>query len=1072
MVSPSAAPAPDGPRPAVLLVDDRPENLLALEALLEPLDLDLVRATSGEEALRRVLERGFAAILLDVQMPGMDGYEVARHLRARERSRHVPVLFLTAIDASLERVVEGYAVGAVDFLSKPFHPDVLRAKVSVFAELDRRSRLLREAELREQDLRHEADLRTAEASAAESVATQLQEQAAELEQQTEEAQALAAELEHANERLQATLEELEAARESADRERREKSALLDSAAEGIYGVDEQGRCTFMNPAAAAMLGYAPEECLGRGMHALIHHSRPDGTPYPAEECPILGVVSTGEAVRIEDDVLWRKDGTCFDVENSSAPLVEDGRIRGAVVTFTDVTEWKRAESHARVQNAAVRALADATGSGDPRTRLLAAVGASAGWSHGALWEVDREERVLRCTAFWSGPSADPNAAEAVGGVTTLAPGEGLPGRVWESGAPVWISDVADDPDFPRTDAVARAGIHAAFAFPARAGGEVTGVLEFFSERVAQPDRGLLQAMDSIGGSIGQFLERRRAEAALAGSEERYRALAEASPYGILEMDDHSIILSANPAVERIFGYPAGELIGKSLEVLIPEHLRKAHRAGVERYLATRTRNIPWAGVELPALRRDGSEIPVEIGFGEYERGGRHVFAGYIRDVSERKSAEEERQRLLTEAQFARAEAEEANRAKSQFLATMSHEIRTPINAIIGYAQLLDLGIAGTLTDPQLAYLERVRASSQHLLGLVNDVLDLAKVEAGGMTVESRRATMEETVSAAVSLVAPQAGERAVSLEVSCQEAEGLSYVGDEDRVRQILVNLLSNAVKFTESGGHVRVECGRTEAPDPEARLSGGGAWMFVHVEDDGIGISADRIEAVFQPFVQAEGGHTRSHGGTGLGLTISRELAHLMGGDLTARSSPGEGSCFTLWLPTIPPPEEELLEDADEEHPGGLTIVGEAILADVRSIARTFANTLREDPLVPTGEMGDADLEDHLATMLTDFANTLVAVERDPATLRRLLRDGSEIQRVVADLHGAQRAELGWDEAAVRREYQILRVVLEAWIRERSDAGTRGDGRDVLRPVHRFVDRSEQISVRSLVQVRGLPEG
>lgn len=189
-------------------------------------------------------------------------------------------------------------------------------------------------------------------------------------------------------------------------------------------------------------------------------------------------------------------------------------------------------------------------------------------------------------------------------------------------------------------------------------------------------------------------------------------------------------------------------------------------------------------------------------------------------------------------------------------------------------------------------------------------------------------------------------------------------------------------------------------------------------------------------------------------------------------RSSPGEGSCFTLWLPTLPPPEEELLEDADEEHPGGLTVVGEAILADVRGIARTFVSRLREDPLVPTGEMGDADLEDHLATMLTDFANTLVAIERVPASPRRLLRDGSEIQRIVADLHGAQRAELGWNEASLRREHQILREVLETWMRERSDAGARGGGRDVLRPVRRFLARSEQISVRSFVQVRVLPDG
>ncbi|HET7461768.1 MAG TPA: ATP-binding protein [Longimicrobium sp.] len=240
-------------------------------------------------------------------------------------------------------------------------------------------------------------------------------------------------------------------------------------------------------------------------------------------------------------------------------------------------------------------------------------------------------------------------------------------------------------------------------------------------------------------------------------------------------------------------------------------------------------------------------------------------------------------------------AREANAAKSQFLSAMSHEIRTPINAIIGYTALLDLEIAGPLTAGQSQYLARIRASSSHLLKLVDDVLDLAKVEAGRMEVRREAAWVEAAITVAVGLVDPQASAGGVTLDY--QEGCADTYLGDDHRVRQILVNLLANAVKFTDRGGRVTVTCGTTGDPDPDAQLVGEGPWVFIRVADTGIGIAPEMREAVFEPFLQADQSHTRKQGGTGLGLTISRELARRMEGDLTLRSVLGEGSCFTLWL-------------------------------------------------------------------------------------------------------------------------------------------------------------------------------
>ena len=251
-----------------------------------------------------------------------------------------------------------------------------------------------------------------------------------------------------------------------------------------------------------------------------------------------------------------------------------------------------------------------------------------------------------------------------------------------------------------------------------------------------------------------------------------------------------------------------------------------------------------------------------------------------------------------EAHKARAAADAANRAKSQFLANMSHELRTPINAIIGYTELLAMGVSGPITPNQLSQLERVRASSKHLLTLIDDVLDLAKVEAGQMHVTLRSGLVPTVVNDALALIAIQAGERGIAIIDECSRSP-VSYVGDELRVRQILTNLLSNAVKFTESGGRITIRCGIVDTAPAEIGLAGNGPWTFIEVEDTGVGIAEQEIAQIFRPFVQAEMGRQRIHGGTGLGLTISRQLARLMGGDLCAASKLGKGSTFTLWLST-----------------------------------------------------------------------------------------------------------------------------------------------------------------------------
>jgi signal transduction histidine kinase len=244
----------------------------------------------------------------------------------------------------------------------------------------------------------------------------------------------------------------------------------------------------------------------------------------------------------------------------------------------------------------------------------------------------------------------------------------------------------------------------------------------------------------------------------------------------------------------------------------------------------------------------------------------------------------------------RLEAQAASNAKSDFLAKMSHEIRTPINAMLGYAELIEMGIAGPITEAQAKHLHRIRSSGEHLTALVNEILDLAKIEAGRMSVEPIVGIVGDVSEASLSLIRPQAASKGIELTARAPTVPPTEYIGDPQRVQQILTNLLSNAVKFTPAGGMVRIEWTTVDAPG-FAPTTPSTLWAKIVVEDSGVGIAPEDLDRIFQPFVQVDAGYTRSHGGTGLGLTISRTLARMMGGDITLESVVGKGSRFTLWL-------------------------------------------------------------------------------------------------------------------------------------------------------------------------------
>ncbi|MDQ3997751.1 MAG: ATP-binding protein, partial [Gemmatimonadota bacterium] len=516
----------------------------------------------------------------------------------------------------------------------------------------------------------------------------------------------------------------------------------------------------------------------------------------------------------------------------------------------------------------------------------------------------------------------------------------------------------------------------------------------------------------------------------------------------------------NPRYEELIP-PGRDPLGRRLRDVLPETDEHVLRL-LQNVLDT---GEPLVAIDLPAsLDRDNDGTPETYYFSLVyhplvEADG--MVSGIVcvgvevtESVQARLAAEELRraaESARADAEAARAQAVAANRAKSEFLATMSHEVRTPINAQIGYAQLLEMGLAGPLTERQREFLGRLRASSQHLLAVLSEVLDLAKVDAGRLPVAREHAMTGDATAAALALTLPDAEAKGVRVIDEGAGTRGVAYVGDENRVRQIVVNLLSNAVKFTPAGGTVTVGCDTVQNAPAQARLVGDGPWAFIRVEDTGIGIAPEHRAAVFEPFHQVESGTTRTAGGTGLGLTISRRLARLMDGDLTLESTPGVGSVFTLWLPAAA--EASGIKEsaavrgarAGREVTGfrvdGLEELGVYLRERVEAIVEAYVARLRSDAAVAAvaRPLARPELEDHVVTFLGNLAQSLIIVGRSGGLESEALADSKEIQRVIAELHGRQRRRLGWTEAQLVRDYEILGEELEAAVRQRAGEGRAG---------------------------------
>ena len=374
----------------------------------------------------------------------------------------------------------------------------------------------------------------------------------------------------------------------------------------------------------------------------------------------------------------------------------------------------------------------------------------------------------------------------------------------------------------------------------------------------------------ISSAIRDITDRRRAE-------ERFRGLLESAPDAMVIVDRDGAIVITNSQTERLFGYQRSELLGRPVEMLVPAHARARHPAHRIAYTENPHARPMGAGLNLSGLRKDGSEFPVEISLSPLTTSDELLISSSIRDITDRKRIE---QALHDK----NVELERANRAKDTFLATMSHELRTPLNSIIGFTGTLLMKLPGPLNPDQERQLRTVQTSAKHLLSLINDLLDLAKIEAGKLELSFEEVCCRELLEDVGATLRPLAEARGIELIVELPSDDVVVHA-DRRALSQIVMNLGTNAIKFTDTGS-VRI----TLAPPDE--IAG---RTVIHCIDTGIGIDSADVEKLFEAFHRI--GNQRRREGTGLGLHFSQRLAALLGGHISVRSEPRHGSDFSLVL-------------------------------------------------------------------------------------------------------------------------------------------------------------------------------
>jgi PAS domain S-box-containing protein len=670
------------------------------------------------------------------------------------------------------------------------------------------------------------------------------------------------------------------------------STTLAGLADAVIITDVQVRIASMNPAAEQATGWQANEARWRPLlEVLVLHA--PAAPDPLDS-PFADVFRTGSIVPIPAMAFLRsKQGEDKAIEGSAAPIRNPrGQVIGAVIVFRDVTERQIAARRRDAQYAVTQLLAEASSLEEVAPALLRTICESLDWEVGAFWSVEESAQALRCIELWHAAEAKVAAFTALSKASAFTRGVGLPGRVWATGKPVWIPDVMQDESSPRGQAAAGDGLRTACAFPIRVGSDLLGVIELFSQGTRPPDHELLRMMADIGMKIGQSLARQDAIDALRQSESGLRAILDSALDAVISMDTRGHITDWNPRAEVIFGWSRTEVLGRPLgDTIIPPRYREAHQRGLRHFLTTGQHAILNQRIEITALRRDGTEIPVELTVSPLKDGNTYRFTAFIADISRRKDLE---------AQLCQSQKMDAI---GKMAGGIAHDFNNFLTVIKGYSQI---ALDHLLPDhPVRSEIAGIQQAGESAAALTHQLLAFSRKQVLAPRVLDLNALVGSVESMLTRLISEDI--RLITL-----LQPGLGRVrADVAQLQQVIINLALNARDAMPQGGWLIIETADVFVERSGGRVPAGlqpGPWVRLSVRDTGCGMDAATLARIFEPFFT-----TKAPGkGTGLGLSTVYGVIKQSSGEISVSSEPGLGTTVTIDLPRA---EEPVVITSSEPH-------------------------------------------------------------------------------------------------------------------------------------------------------------
>jgi PAS domain S-box-containing protein len=655
----------------------------------------------------------------------------------------------------------------------------------------------------------------------------------------------------------AVLRQEQAVRESQERYR----DLFENSTEMIATLSPGGRFLYANPAW--------KQCFGLNNGDLLNLSSFEevfGVTCRSEASALFRRALDGEVVDRAPLRNHGADGRVLELELTLSQRQKAGNPLAVRCLLRDVTQQKQRENRLALQLVVSQIVGENASPDVAAMRILETLCASQGWDVALKWEVNQEENRLEFSTAWGTPGKRTEALiqESMG--LTMALGDDLPGRVWHEGRPIWVKNLAAMPSSPRILLALHHEMVSGWAVPVRVGNNVLAVLEFYCHLNLREDREALAAMETVATSLGQMLARTQESGRARELYRQREILLDSVTDGICGVDRRGMVSFANPAAASLLGTSAGDLTGKPVHELLHGSDGSGLHCADDCPLRRATRHqMPVAG-EDTIYRVDGASFPAEYALTPIMEQGR--FSGSVlsfRDISQRYALD---------------------RLKDEFISTVSHELRTPLTSIRGALGLLSSGILGEVNDKAANLLRIALTNSDRLVRLINDILDLERIQSGREPLTFRPVHLAEIVRQAIEGMLPVAEAAGVQL---IHDATQVEIQADPDRLLQVMTNLLSNAVKFSPPNSTISVML------RPEVN------GVVLSVIDHGRGIPADKLEAIFGRFQQVDASDSRQKGGSGLGLAICRTIVLQHSGRIWAERNPVRGSTFRVFLPYQP---------------------------------------------------------------------------------------------------------------------------------------------------------------------------